>query len=259
MAALIAPMKPGSIHSSASREMTQSPRARSSARAFCGPNPGQSAVDTTRAPCCRAISTVRSVLPLSMTTTSLAQFSEPRQRAMDASSFLVMTIKERLVMAATGVSPAAGFDTAVRQTPSSSSHPDDFYLAFDSMQIAPVDAAICEAYANLFTVKICPTFAPSGIPGFWRQADSRQNGPSSRRIHHGIKTILDRMFADCNIVVGASNRDKPNCRQGRPAQKSRVFRPGHPKHQHQIGSSANPLSSPFSPVQPQPPSFRSRA
>ena len=34
----------GVTHSSASSESTQSPRARSSARFFCGPGPGQSAV-----------------------------------------------------------------------------------------------------------------------------------------------------------------------------------------------------------------------
>src|ERR1700687_2747968 len=96
MAVLIWGMKLASIHSSASSEMTQSPRAKFNARLFCGPNPGQSVVETTRAPWAQASSIVRSVLPLSTTTISSAKLSELRHREIESSSFLVITIKERL-------------------------------------------------------------------------------------------------------------------------------------------------------------------
>ena len=81
-------------HSSASSDSTQSPVARSSARFFCGPNPGQSAVTVTFAPSSRAISTVRSVLPESTTTISSAKATERSARAMDASSSFAIRMTE---------------------------------------------------------------------------------------------------------------------------------------------------------------------
>ena len=78
-------------------EKTQSRVARSSARFFCGPKPGQSGVWHTRAPIARAIATVSSVLPLSTTTTSSANATDSRQARRRADSLWVMTMTDRLV------------------------------------------------------------------------------------------------------------------------------------------------------------------
>ncbi len=78
-------------------DSTQSPVARSSARFFCGPKPGQSPVAITRAPRACASSRVPSVLPLSTTTTSPANATDSRQARSRAASLWVMTMTDRLV------------------------------------------------------------------------------------------------------------------------------------------------------------------
>ena len=61
---------------------TQSPLAASSARFFCGPKPGQSAVSISRAPQRSAMACVPSLLPESTTIHSSANATEARQASM---------------------------------------------------------------------------------------------------------------------------------------------------------------------------------
>src|SRR5690606_22359731 len=79
-----------------SMESTQSLVARSRARFFCGPKPGQSSVTTTLAPILSAMSRVASVLPESTTTISSANATDSRHSAMCAASFKVMMMTETL-------------------------------------------------------------------------------------------------------------------------------------------------------------------
>ena len=78
-------------------DSTQSPVARSTARFFCGPKPGQSLVTSTRAPSARASSTVPSVLPESTTMNSSAKSTDLRHLAMLAASFLVMMMTDSFI------------------------------------------------------------------------------------------------------------------------------------------------------------------
>ena len=77
-------------------DSTQSPVARSTARFFCGPKPGQSLVTSTRAPSA-ASSTVPSVLPESTTMNSSAKSTDLRHLAMLAASFLVMMMTDSFI------------------------------------------------------------------------------------------------------------------------------------------------------------------
>src|SRR5450432_1066154 len=84
----------GVTRSSASMASTQRPLARSRARCFCAPKPGQSANEKTRAPKRRARSPVSSLLSESTTTHSSANATEARHASMRADSFFVMTMTE---------------------------------------------------------------------------------------------------------------------------------------------------------------------
>ena len=77
-------------------DSTQSPVARSTARFFCGPKPGQSLV-TSRARAQRGSSTVPSVLPESTTMNSSAKSTDLRHLAMLAASFLVMMMTDSFI------------------------------------------------------------------------------------------------------------------------------------------------------------------
>jgi len=96
IARAISARSPGVTHSSASSDSTHSPRARSRARFFWRPKPGQSEVWCSRAPASRQMSAVRSALPCSTTTISSAQATDSRQRRIVLSAFFAMMMADRL-------------------------------------------------------------------------------------------------------------------------------------------------------------------
>ncbi len=96
IAARIEAASSGVTTSSVSSERIQSVDNWAIARFFCGPKPGQSGSTTTRAPWARAISTVASVLPPSISTTSSAKSSEARQSERRAAAFSAISATPRV-------------------------------------------------------------------------------------------------------------------------------------------------------------------